>query len=129
MQKDGKPKWLKTTIAIIGAVSSIIGAVALILNFIYPNNDIRSFRREIESGDANGAIEIYQKDILGDASAEARATSYLNEQLNRGLSNYSRGIVSAQSIFTIDFLYPVGFYHSIVIFQCYDQYVVAVLKR
>ena len=101
MQKDGKPKWLKTTIAIIGAVSSIIGAVALILNFIYPNNDIRSFRREIESGDANGAIEIYQKDILGDASAEARATSYLNEQLNRGLSNYSRGIVSAQSIFTM----------------------------
>ena len=44
---------------------------------------------------------IYQDDILGDASAEADAASFINEQLTRGLSNYSSGKVSAQSVFTM----------------------------
>ncbi len=125
MQQDGKPKWLKATITIIGAISSIIGAAAFILSIIYPNNDIRSFQREIESGDANGAIEIYQKDILGDASAEARAASYLNEQLNRELSNFSSGIVSAQSISTM--LDTISAFNDVIqivdtINSCYERY-------
>lgn len=101
MKQDNKQYWLKKVASLLGAMASLIGIVAFILSRVYPHNDIRAFQREIESGDADGAIEIYQKDILGDASAEADAASFINEQLTRGLSNYSSGKVSAQSVFTM----------------------------
>lgn len=101
MQRDNKPDWLKKVLSIFGILTTIIGVVAFVLSLVYPHNDIRSFQREIESGDVNGAIDIYQNDILGDASSEARAASFLNEQMNRVISNYSGGTASAQSVSTL----------------------------
>lgn len=101
MQQGNKPNWLKRALSIFGILTTIIGIVAFVLSIVYPHNDIRSFQREIESGDVNGAIDIYQNDILGDASSEARAASFLNEQMNRVISNFSGGTASAQSVSTL----------------------------
>ena len=61
MKQDNKQYWLKKVASLLGAMASLIGIVAFILSRVYPHNDIRAFQREIESGDADGAIEIYQK--------------------------------------------------------------------